>query len=192
MKQKPPRLRGSHAIHGLAAQVLLSLLQAAYAQDCTLNLSEPLLDFGDLNRAELQSQVPGGTPMSAGARSTLLTIRCERPADIVLRIDGQPAGPRHFAWTEHGSYTVTMRNPRLDGRPVLLARIGESGDVAHPASPDATFVPGEAIAAIAGGRVAAANVFTAQIDVEAHVAPAALRTRDDTELSASAQLRRIE
>ncbi|VWC74055.1 hypothetical protein BCO18442_00757 [Burkholderia contaminans] len=192
MKNKRLRLRGLRPIHGLAAQLLLSLLPAAYAQDCTLHLSKPLLDFGDLNRAELRSQPPGGTRLSAGMRSALLTIRCEQPANIVLRFDAEPAGPRHFAWTKHGSYTVTMRNPRLDGRPVLLARIGGSGDAARAASPEAPFVPGDAIAAISDGRVAAASVFTAHIEVEAYVAPDALRTRDDTELSAAAQLHRIE
>jgi len=164
----------------------------AHAQHCTLHVGEQLLDFGNLDRTALQSVTPDGAGLSAGTRSALLTIRCDQPTDILLRVDGQPAGPRRFAWAGHGTYTVTIRNARLDGRPALLTRIGETGGPPHSPSPGATFAPGDAIAATSDGRVAAATVFTAQIDVEVHVAPDALRVRDETELTATVHLRRIE
>ncbi|EAY71568.1 DUF1120 domain-containing protein [Burkholderia dolosa] len=192
MRNKRLRLRGLHPIHGLAAQVLLSLLPAAYAQDCTLNLSEPLLDFGDLNRAELHRRTPDGRYVPAGTRSALLTVHCEQPAEIVLRFDAQPAGRRRFAWTEHGSYTVAMRDARLDGHPVLLARIGATDTAAHAPAATAMFAPDEAIGAMSKDRVAKGSVFTAHVDVEAQIAPEALRVRDETPLTGHGQLRRVE
>ncbi|WP_017902630.1 hypothetical protein [Pseudomonas asplenii] len=147
----------------------------AVAHDCTLSLSQPQVDLGMLRLGRF-SLLPGQSEISLGPRRLTLTIVCPRPTAMVLRFEGDAAGPQAYRLARQGYFTVGLSNARLDGEPVTLALAGRPTE-----RQDAwLMVPGRSLRALVHGMPAKGRFFSAQVEIDPRLSTAMTQLRDET------------
>ncbi|MGR2663936.1 hypothetical protein ACUXVY_20315 [Chromobacterium haemolyticum] len=171
------------ATAGLAG---LLLCQAVLADNCVMRLSGEQLDYGVLNKGQTARSSAG--MLALGKRRMTLSIQCEAPSAIRLRLEAEPAAKGMALWSGKGHYRMTMGTAQLDGQPVLLAAARTEPTALEPAAAEVAVDAEHTIWAVADGKPARGKLFTAQIWVDAQVAANALRARDVEHLSSGGRL----
>ncbi|MCF5018499.1 hypothetical protein GIW67_11115, partial [Pseudomonas lactis] len=70
-------------------------------EECQLNVSEPLLDFGLMSHLAQSDSAP---QRLLGERRLSVTVSCPQAEDLSLFYRAQAASPQRWQFTEHGSY----------------------------------------------------------------------------------------
>lgn len=102
----------------------------ADANDCQLNVSQPVLDYGLMNRAIRADSLPERT---LGERRVSLTLSCSHPTDMTLFYRAMAATAERFRLADQGSYAVRVGHAVLDGQSVDLGLVSATGQ-----TPEAT------------------------------------------------------
>lgn len=109
----------------LSAWLLIGALGTAQAQDdCQLTISEPLLDFGLMNRTAQKDSAP---QRWLGERRLSVHFNCPQPTDMSLFYRALAAGSQRLRFTEHGSYEIQAGDGVLDGQAVELGLLPANG-----------------------------------------------------------------
>jgi len=160
------------------ACVLMGALNSALAQDeCRLNVSEALLDFGLMNRAAQRDSAP---QRLLGERRLSLTFTCPHPTDPSLFYRALAASAERWQFTEQGSYTLHASDAVLDGQAVALGLLPASGQPAIATGNSLDWRPGHGIAPVQNGTLLTGKHFSLQLSVNAWADSAATRVRDAT------------
>lgn len=117
-----------------------------------------------------------------GARQLTLRAVCRQKTTIRVRFEGEAADSNSYKLAQKGRFTVKLSNATLDGNSVQLARTTSSSDDTSEASVALELHPHESITAIAQGRRAVGEVFSAQVEIQAYLDEGMTRTRDVTSL----------
>ncbi|WP_337881961.1 hypothetical protein [Chromobacterium haemolyticum] len=171
------------ATAGLAG---LLLCQAVLADNCVMRLSGEQLDYGVLNKGQFKRAKSG--VLALGKRRMTLSIQCEEPSAIRLRLEAEPAAKGMALWNGKGHYRMTMGAAQLDGQPVLLAATRTEPTALEQAAAEVGVDAEHTIWAVADGKPARGKLFTVQIWVDAQVTANALRARDVEHLSSGGRL----
>lgn len=162
----------------LLAALLIGLAGQAQAQDqCQLNLSESLLDFGLMSRLAQHDSAP---QRLLGERRLSVTLTCAQPTDMSLFYRATAATAERWRFTEHGSYNLQASNGVLDGQAVDLGLLPAQGQ--PPAAIGATlnWLTGHGIAPLQNGTVLLGKSFSVQLTLSAWADAAATYVRDAT------------
>lgn len=155
--------------------LMLMLTNPAKAEQCSVSLSQDRIDYGRLHSGELLVEQPGQAELALGKRTLNLSVVCPQPTAMALRFDSPGAGPEAFSLGLHGSFTLGLKQPRLDGQAVELfqgrARSLEQGS---------RLLPGQTLVARQGGVPIQGRMFTAQVEIETYLPASATRVRDET------------
>lgn len=160
------------------------LAEQSFAQDCQINLSNPNMDFGQVNRpASNDSQSPNAL-QTLGRRAVSLNASCPIAAKLVIQVRGAAKGEQ-FRFAGQGQVGVTLSDALLDGRRVDLAQVSTLGGV--PGTPGASIeaMPGDRVIPVSGGMALEGSVLSMQVDIHPMVPTAELRTRDAKTLEAN-------
>ncbi|POF40694.1 hypothetical protein B0D71_19680 [Pseudomonas laurylsulfativorans] len=160
---------GTLMLSGLAPQAW------ALADDCQLTLSQPVLDYGVMNRA-IRAQVPAERTL--GERRLSLNLNCPHPTDMTLFYRAMAATAERFRFTEHGSYAVRMGDAVLDGQPVDLGLISSVGQLPEQTASSLPWRPQQAIVPVRGGMAVRGQSLSAQLELTAWTPENALQVRD--------------
>lgn len=158
--------------------VSLSLLLGSNAwgdEDCRLNLSESLLDFGLMNRAVASVPAP---ERLLGERRFNLTLNCAQPGDLSLFYRGLAATAERFAFTERGSYHLQVSDAVVDGQSVELGLLAGSGQPPLTISAAMAWRPEHGVVPIRGGVPVTGRSLTLQITANAWAREDAARVND--------------
>ncbi len=155
------------------ALVLFSV--PARANDCTLSLSQSQIELGALRPGGL-SIVPGQPDLFLGTRRLSLNIACPWPTSMVLRFEGDAAGPQAFRFDRQGRFTVGLSNALLDGKPVTLAAAQHLAEAAT----SRLMAPGQSLVVLARDLPVKGRFFSAQVEIDTHLPVSATRVRDET------------
>jgi hypothetical protein len=156
----------------------MGVLNSALAQDeCQLNVSEALLDFGQMNRAAQRDSAP---LRLLGERHLSLTFTCPHPTDPSLFYRALTASAERWQFTELGSYTLHASDAVLDGQAVALGLLSASGQPAVATGNSLDWRPGHGIAPVQNGTLLTGKHFSLQLSVNAWADSAATRVRDAT------------
>ncbi|MEN3033180.1 hypothetical protein [Chromobacterium amazonense] len=172
--------------HAAACLAGLLLCNAAWAGDCVMRLSGEQLDYGVVNKGPARNVDSGERAL--GKQRMTLSIQCEAPSAIRLRLEAESAPKGMALWNGKGYYRMTMGAAQLDGQPVLLAASGAGGAALGQAASEVSVDAEHRIWAVVDGKPASGRQFTAQIWVEARVEADALQARDVEHLSSSGRL----
>ena len=164
---------------------LLLAAGGAMASDCDLRLSNTEVNYGVLNRGEID--IRGNTTIDLGVRQLTMTAVCSQVTTMSMRFDGDVADPNSYLFGNKGRFIVKLSNATLDGNSVLLAQISDGVDVGT-ASASMQLRPNEGIAAISQGVRAVGRIFSAQVEVQAYIDEGTTRARDVTLLEGRGSL----
>lgn len=158
--------------------LLLSLLLCANAwgaDECQLNLSESMLDFGLMNRAV--ALVPTADRL-LGERRLNLTLNCANPTDMSLFYRGLAAGAERFQFAQRGSYSLQVSDAVLDGQAVELGLLAGSGQSAISSGASLRWRPDHGITPMRGGVPVTGRSLSLQIQANAWAPEEASRVSD--------------
>ncbi|MGB3123041.1 MAG: DUF1120 domain-containing protein [Pseudomonas sp.] len=156
----------------------LSLLLGANAwgaEECQLNLSESVLDFGLMNRAG--ASMPA-TERLLGDRRLSLTLNCPNPTDMSLFYRGLASGTERFRFTERGSYSLRVSDAVLDGQAVELGLLSGSGQPAIRTGAILGWRPEHGIVPMRGGVPVNGRSLSLQVEAKAWAQEEASRVTD--------------
>jgi hypothetical protein len=175
-----------------AAFAGLCAVAGAQAANCEMQLSENAVDYGRLNRAELEDSSPAPNAVSLGKRRLTLNVICKQPAAIALRFNGAPAQDGGgYAFAGNGGFTVQMSNATLDGNSVALAKTDASGRSIQSPAASQYAVPGHGVAGVSGATLARGKHLVVGVEIEASMPRSAMRVRGETTLEGLGQLELI-
>lgn len=156
---------------------LSSVTPLAWASpdDCQLNMSQSVLDFGLMNRAIRLDTTP---VRSLGERRLSLSLSCSRPTDMSVFYRAMAATAERYHFAEHGSYQIRVGDGVLDGRPVDLGLIAAAGQPPVHSASSLIWRPEHGIVPVSTGLPMQGRRFSAQLAVTASVQEQAIKVRD--------------
>ncbi|UVL64268.1 DUF1120 domain-containing protein [Pseudomonas sp. B21-032] len=151
---------------GVATILALAWAPAAWAasDDCAVSISQPLIDYGVLNRTTLKP-LAGELPL--GVRNLVLNVHCPRPQPITLFYRAAPASAERFRFGDQGSYALRVSGALVDGESVDLASLTKTGGVTEQADAVSDWLPDKGLAPIRAGNLVPVRSFSARLEIRA-------------------------
>jgi hypothetical protein len=147
----------------------------ALAEECQLTLSQPVLDYGVMNRATLADVAKERT---LGERRLSVNLNCPQPTDMTFLYRALASSTERFRFAENGSYAVRMSGAVLDGQPVDLGLTSGTGQPPLEIASSLLWRPLQAIVPVRGGLVVQGQNLSAQLELTAWAQESALQLRD--------------
>ncbi len=150
-----------------ACLALLGLLivagnAAAQAPECTMRVSEPVVDYGKLYGGDATRTLP--------ARSVQLTVVCPTPMDLTVFYRGVTASqPERFQLADKGAFALRVRDATVDGQPVDLGDVPSTGARPSQIGPVQPLLPGRGLAPYRDGQSVHGMTLSATVDVDTRV-----------------------
>ncbi|WP_338582845.1 DUF1120 domain-containing protein [Pseudomonas sp. MAG733B] len=143
--------------------------------DCRLDISQPVLDFGLMNRAIRLDTTP---VRNLGERRLSLSLSCAQPADMSLFYRAMAATADRYHFAERGTYEIRVRDGVLDGRSVDLGLISAAGQSLELMASSVVWRPRHGVVPTSAGVPVQGRHFSAQLEVTAWVQEQAMQVRD--------------
>ncbi|AZE87742.1 DUF1120 domain-containing protein [Pseudomonas orientalis] len=170
----------------LSLGLLLAFAGTAHAfEECQLNLSEPLVDFGLMSRLAQSDSAP---QRLLGERRISLTFTCPQAQDLSLFYRGTAATAQRLQFTPHGSYAIEVGNAVLDGRAVELGLLPGAGQAPVSSASVLQWRPDHGIAPLDQGVPMMGKTLSLHMTLRAWADPAATQVRDATTWEVSGML----
>jgi len=150
-------------------------LALALPDDCQFNLSQPVLDYGLMNRAIRPDFAP---ERNLGERQLSLSLSCSKPFDMSLFYRAMAATAERFHFAERGSYQMRIRDAVLDGQPVEIGLIAGVGQPPVVTASNLVWQPGYGVVPVQAGVPLQGRSFSAQLDLTAWVQERGMQVRD--------------
>ncbi|RON01968.1 hypothetical protein BK659_26015 [Pseudomonas brassicacearum] len=147
----------------------------ALADDCQLNLSQPVLDYGLMNRAVRPDTTP---ERNLGERRLSLNLSCSQPTDMSVFYRAIAATAERYHFAERGSYEMRIRDAVLDGQSVELGLIASAGQVPGATASSLIWRPEHGVVPVRAGIPLQGRSFSAQLELTAWVQEQAMQVRD--------------
>lgn len=157
-------------------------LASASTDDCQFNLSQPVLDYGLMNRAIRPDSAP---QRHLGERQLSLTLSCTQPIDMSLFYRAMAATAERFHFAERGSYQVRIRDAVLDGQSVEVGLIARAGQPPIKTASTLIWRPEHGVVPIQAGVPVQGRSFSAQLELTAWVQEQGMQVRDAVTWEAS-------
>lgn len=145
------------------------------ADECQLNLSQPVLDYGLMNRAIRPDSAP---ERNLGERQLSLSLSCSQPTDMSVFYRAMPATAERFHFAERGSYRVRIRDAVLDGQSVEIGLIAGVGQPPAETASSLIWRPAHGVVPVQAGVPRQGRSFSAQLELTAWVQEQGMQVRD--------------
>lgn len=147
----------------------------ASADDCQFNLSQPVLDYGLMNRAIRPDSAP---ERNLGERQLSLNLSCANPTDMSLFYRAMAATAQRFHFAERGSYQMRIRDAVLDGQSVDIGLIAGVGQAPTETASNLIWRPDHGVVPVKAGVPVQGRSFSAQLEMTAWVQEQGMQVRD--------------
>jgi hypothetical protein len=147
----------------------------ASADDCQLNLSQPRLDFGLMNRA---IRADSAAQRNLGERQMSLTLSCSNSTDMSLFYRAMAGTAERFHFAERGTYQMRIRDAVLDGQSVELGLIAAMGQPPGQTASQLIWRPEHGVVPVKAGTPLQGRTFSAQLELTAWVQEQGMQMRD--------------
>lgn len=150
-------------------------LASASTDDCQFNLSQPVLDYGLMNRA---IRPDAALERNLGERRLSLTLNCAQPIDMSLFYRAMAATAERFHFAERGSYQMRIHDAVLDGQSVEIGLIAGVGQLPIETASSLIWRPKHGVAPVQTGVPVQGRSFSAQLELTAWVQEQGMQVRD--------------
>lgn len=149
-----------------ASALALYLPVMAVAQECTMAVSQPVVDYGQTQRAQLLEGARTGQHLLVGTRVVSLNLNCAEHASMALSFNGEAAGSEGYRFAQGGFFTLKVLSAQLDGQPVRMVKraVGASAQ-----GVDDQLRPGVSLVPVGPSQIARGEKFSAQVEVKTYV-----------------------
>ncbi|MBV4479503.1 DUF1120 domain-containing protein [Pseudomonas khavaziana] len=161
-------------------------LNAAYASECRVSLSQPTVDYGVIRRAELWGEQSGRPRFSLGNRTFRLSVACADVTAMAMRITGVPAEAGAFRFGREGHFTLQLQQAQVDGQNVQMRAVHQFDESAN-----GRLYPGVVLCAQAGGAPVSGRRFTALVNIEAYMPASGMAVGNETSLEGRGTFERV-
>ncbi|WP_277591586.1 hypothetical protein [Pseudomonas chlororaphis] len=162
---------------------LSSHAMAGSENDCVIQISQPLINYGQVNRTQL---FPSGLPVRnalLGKNTISLSAVCDGKSNMALYFRGEAASSDSYRFARTGAFTLKILSAQLDGKSV---RMRPTQTVSANAN-EQKLRPGESVAPYDGVHTLAGERLSVLIEVETRIDSEAARVRTEEVWSGSGQ-----
>lgn len=157
---------------------LFGAINAPLADDCQMQISHPIIDYGSLNPDLLRAAAKTSTSASLEKRHILLNVWCPEPRDMAISFHGAASGLEAYKFGDNGSFELTIRSAQLDGTPVLLGAISSINEIPAGASGSVKLTPGHYIVPVTDQHSRVGKVYSMNIEIASSLLTEHLKIRD--------------
>lgn len=151
---------------------------AQEAGNCSLALSESMIDLGRVMRSDTSRQM--GDRAMLGKRTVQLTLTCKDPEALSLQFHAAASGSDGFqlVGSTNAMYTVTATNAVLDGEGVALGVVDARDEAPSVAAQSQRFRPGRRVVPVVAGVPASGSTLSMTLEIEGWAPAQSLRVAD--------------
>jgi hypothetical protein len=174
-------MRGGQAFRyaWVALAVLLACpVDAVWADDCRIQVSQPRVDYGSFNPHVLRANAKSSSTVSLGKRLMRLNIQCTDPKDMALAFRGVASGVERYKLSDEGEFEMTLKAARLDGIPVRLGVVTTAGDIPAQGAISVKLTPGKSLVPLLNQRPQVGKNLSVQVELDVRVFVEKLGVRD--------------
>ena len=165
------------AYRNLCSIVIFMMVTVNFATACDIQLSEAIVDFGDIPRPQSMASVNVESLYDVGQRSVGFTATCVNAEDLSLIVRGLGIS-NTFKFSGAGQVSVTAKNAFLDGRRVDLSIRNSNNSVTDHYSPSVELAPGVTVVPLLNGLPVAGRIWAMTFEVNAKVPMSDFRTAE--------------
>lgn len=132
---------------------------------CSLSASERHIDYGVQSRGQLQA-LAGGSLLSPGQRSVMLTVVCPYAQTMVMAVRGEATASGDLRYGERGGVKLRILDVSMDGKNVHVAATLANGTPDGQPSSGLRLQPGQHVGVIQNGHLLNGKTLSARIEIE--------------------------
>ncbi|WP_051516381.1 hypothetical protein [Herbaspirillum sp. RV1423] len=178
---------------GILVAVLLPHAAIAAPDDnCQMQISNTVIDYGKVTRAELLERQVSPTAFALGKQSMTLSATCRQPTLMTLYFRGAAGDANNFRFGNGGSFTLSLSTAQVDGRRVKLGNVNATGQQPDNMADTAVLAPGIGVVPVVDERTVKGTNFSVQVEIDTRVSGTASRVTDQTVWRGSGSFELVE
>lgn len=187
---KPTRCLGVCA----ALVFLFSPLAVSAAPDdnCRMQISNTLIDYGQITRAELLERQVTPTALALGKQNMTLSATCRQPTLMTVFFRGAAGDGNSYRFGNAGNFTLRFSSAQIDGKPVRLGTVNIAGQQPENMGETAVLAPNMGVVAVVDERAVKGTSFSVTVEVDTKVTGTASRVKDKTVWRSSGSFEIVE
>lgn len=167
-----------------ASALALCLPLLASAEECNLSISQPVLDYGQSQRAQLMEGAREGRHLLVGTRVISVNLSCSDSTAMALSFNGEAAGDTGYRFAQGGFFTLKVLSAQLDGNAVRMVKRTAEGAVEGV---DNLLRPGVSLVPVGPSLIARGTRLNAQVEVKTYVDERDTQARSQNEWEGGGQ-----
>lgn len=110
-------------LSGIAALALLSFSALTCAEDCQITLSQPVVDYHQMRRDNIESTQQNWHKMAD--RTLNVNIFCPHPQQMAVLLQGEAGDKGRFTFGTFGGVAVKIDDMTVDGRSYIIGKTSD-------------------------------------------------------------------
>jgi hypothetical protein len=178
----------------VAAMIALTSLPtlAAPNDNCQLQISNTVIDYGQVTRAELLGRQISPTAFALGKQTMTLSVNCRQPTLMTIYFRGGAGDGNAYRFGNAGNFVLTLSLAQLDGKRIKLGNVKVTGQQPDNMAETALLTPGVGIVPVQDERTLKGASFSVQVEIDTNVSGTASRVADRTTWRSSGSFELVE
>lgn len=160
------------------AVLLACSVGAVLANDCQIQISQSVVDHGNLNPSTLRASAKSSSTAALDKRVMQLNVLCTDVKDMAVTFRGLASGPESYQISDKGEFDLTLKDARLDGNPVLLGLVNRAGEIPAESGPSVKLTPSHYVVPVVDHQVKVGKVLSIKVELNARLFVEGLKVRD--------------
>ncbi|WP_144424067.1 DUF1120 domain-containing protein [Herbaspirillum hiltneri] len=182
-------------MHAVLAALLASASLHALAapnDNCQMQISNTVIDYGQVTRAELLGRQVSPTAFALGKQTMTLSVNCRQPALMTIYFRGAAGDGNAYRFGNAGNFALNLSLAQLDGKRVKLGNVSVTGQQPDNMAETAVLSPGIGIVPVQDERTVKGSSFSVQVEIDTKVSGTASRVADRTTWRSSGSFELVE
>ncbi|TFI10429.1 MULTISPECIES: hypothetical protein [unclassified Herbaspirillum] len=165
---------------------------AAPNDNCQMQISNTVIDYGQVTRAELLERQVSPTAFALGKQTMTLSVNCRQPTLMTIYFRGAAGDGNGYRFGNAGNFVLNLSLAQLDGKRVKLGNVKVTGQQPDNMAEIALLTPGVGIVPVQDERTLKGASFSVQVEINTSVSGTASRVADRTTWRSSGSFELVE
>ena len=165
---------------------------AAPNDNCQMQISNTVIDYGQVTRAELLERQVSPTSFALGKQTMTLSVNCRQPTLMTIYFRGAAGDGNGYRFGNAGNFVLNLSLAQLDGKRVKLGNVKVTGQQPDNMAEIALLTPGVGIVPVQDERTLKGASFSVQVEINTSVSGTASRVADRTTWRSSGSFELVE
>jgi len=166
--------------------------RAAPNDNCQMQISNTVIDYGQVTRAELLGRQVSPTAFALGKQTMTLSVNCRQPALMTIYFRGAAGDGNGYRFGNGGNFVLSLSLAQLDGKRVKLGNIRVTGQQPDNMAEAILLTPGVGIVPVQDERTLKGSSFSVQVEIDTSVSGTSSRVADRTTWRSSGSFELVE